>query len=226
MEDAAGLHEVGEYVLRARCGETVSEQTVTDYYDKKRQLRTTVVHKETRDRRGTSVRLIGSTLRHKEGYPPLVFDCGVVRAHGKVATSFSAFLPTVRSEAHANAFDVTVEKELSEKAIEFCLVKETSKIPLYLQMLPERLRTCGFHVRQEGAHLDLMYELKRISFSAYEAVLGEDPSDCSVEEFSNYLINNQSKNEHETFKRIGMSVPSKVQKAFFTLFVERSEFYG
>ena len=91
-------------------------------------------------------------------------------------------------------------------------------------MLPDHLRRCGFSVQKEGEHLDLIEELKELSFAAYDEVLHLKPSPCPVVDFSDFLINEQSKNEHKVFKGFGLSVPSKVQKAFFTLFSERTEF--
>ena len=216
--------QVGKYTLISKCMDTISEQTVIDYYDKGIQLRTTVVEKETRNTKGNYVRLVGSTLRHKEGYPPLVFDTGVIKTDAKWVTGFSAFLPTVTAEEHSAAFDLFVQEQLHKKKIHFYLLKDTANIPDYLKKLPDYLRKCGFSVQREGEHLELIEELKDISFAAYAEVLQCNPSPCHVEEFTDYLINEQSKNEHEIFKTLGLFVPSKVQKAFFTLFSERTEF--
>jgi hypothetical protein len=214
----------GEYRLISQCKNTISEQTIYDYYDKNNKIRTTVVEKETKNSERDFVRLIGSTIRHKEGYPPLVFDAGVLKAHKKMLTSFSAFLPTAQEKEHMGIFDSYVQKKLRKKKIAFCLLKETTKIPEYLRMVPENFRRCGFSVLKKGEHLGLIEELKKISFAAYDEVLKLNPSPGPVEEFSDYLINKQSKNEYKVFKSFGMAVPSKVQKAFFTLFSERTEF--
>jgi len=215
---------VGEYILTSKCMNTISKQTITDYYDKDTKLRTTVVEKETKDNQGNFVRLVGSTIKHKEGYPPLVFDTGVLKIRSKNITGFSAFLPTVAAKEHGTTFDSYAQEHLMEKKIGFFLLKDTAHIPDYLKMLPDHLRKCGFSVQKEGEHLDLIRELKELSFTAYDEVLKLNPSPCPVEEFSDYLINVQSKNEHKVFKGFGMSVPSKVQKAFFTLFAEKTEF--
>ena len=45
--------KIGEYTLISKRMDTVSEQTVIDYYDNDIQLRTTVVEKETRDNKGS-----------------------------------------------------------------------------------------------------------------------------------------------------------------------------
>jgi len=216
--------KVGEYTLTSKCMNTISEQTIADYYDKDTKLRTTVVEKETKDNQGNFVRLVGSTIKHKAGYPPLVFDTGVIKIRGKILTGFSAFLPTVTAKEHITMFDSYAQEHLMKKKIGFFLLKDTAHIPDYLKMLPDHLRRCGFSVRKEGEYLDLIEELKELSFSAYDEVLKLNPASCPVEEFSDYLINVQSKNEHKVFNGFGMSVPSKVQKAFFTLFAERTEF--
>ena len=216
--------KVGEYKLTSQCINTISEQTIADYCDKDTKMRTTVVEKETKDNQGNFVRLVGSTIKHKEGYPPLVFDTGVIKIRGKTLTGFSAFLPTVAAKEHITAFDSYVHEHLSEKKIAFFLLNDTAHIPDYLKKIPDHMRRCGFNVKKEGEHLDLIEELKELSFAAYDEVLKLNPSPSPVEEFSDYLINEQSKNEHKAFKGFGMSVPSKVQKAFFTLFAERTEF--
>jgi len=218
--------KVGEYKLTSKCMNTASEQTIYDYYDKDRKLRTTVVKKETKDNQGNFVRLVGSTIRHKEGYPPLVFDSGIIKIDDKIHTGFSAFLPTVTSKEHVTMFDSYIQEHLMKKEIAFFLLKDTANIPDYLKMLPDHMRRCGFSMQKEGKHLDLIEELKKLSFAAYDEVLKLSPSPCPIKEFSDYLINEQSKNEHKVFKGFGMSVPSKVQKAFFTLFAERTEFEG
>ena len=216
--------KVGEYTLISKCMNTISEQTIVDYYNKEKQVRTTVVEKETKDSKGNFVRLVGSTLRYKEGYPPLIFDTGVIKANRKTFTGFSSFLPTVTAKEHITTFDSYIQKHLKEKKIAFFLLKDTENIPAYLKKLPDHLRKCGFSVRKKGEDLKLIEELRKLSFAAYNELLQLKPSLCRVEVFSNYLINEQSKNEHKIFKGLGMYVPSKVQKAFFTLFSERTEF--
>ena len=219
-------NKVGEYTLISKCRNTISKQTIYDYYDKRKKLRTTVVEKETKDNQGNSVRLIGSTIRHKEGYPPLVFDTGVIKLQNKTHTGFNAFLPSVTEKKHRTIFESYIEEKLTKNKITFCLLKNTKKIPEYLKKLPMQFRRCGFNVQREGKNLGLIEELKGMSFAAYDEVLKLDPSPCSPKKFSDYLINEQSRNEHMIFKGHGMSVPSKVQKAFFTLFSERTEFEG
>ena len=216
--------KVGEYKLTSQCMKTISEQTITDYYDKDTKLRTTVVEKETRNNQGTFVRLLGSSMRYKEGYPPLVFDSGIMNIHDKKNTGFSAFLPTVTAKEHINTFDSYVHEHLSEKKIAFFLLNDTAHIPDYLKKIPDLMRRCGFNVKREGEHPDLIEELRELSFAAYDEVLKLNPSPCPIEEFSDFMINEQSRKEHTVFKGFGLSVPSKVQKAFFTLFAERTEF--
>ena len=217
-------NRVGEYTLVSKCRNTISKQTIYDYYDKDKKLRTTVVEKETKDNQGNYVRLKGSTIRHKDGYPPLVFDTGVIKLQNKIHTSFNAFLPSVADKKHRTIFESYIQEKLTENKITFCLLKYTEKIPEYLKKLPMQFRRCGFNVQKEGKNFGLIKELKGLSFAAYDEVLKLDPSPCSLKKFSDYLINEQSKNEHMIFKGNGMSVPSKVQKAFFTLFSERTEF--
>jgi len=216
--------KVGEYKLTSQCMNTISEQTITDYYDKDTKLRTTVVEKETRNNQGNFVRLVGSSMRHKEGYPPLVFDSGVINVHGKTVTGFSAFLPTVTAKEHVISFHSYAQEHLRERNLAFFLLNDTANIPDYLKKIPDLMRRCGFNVKKEGEHLDLLEELKELSFAAYDEVLKLNPSPCPVEEFSDFMINEQSRKEHTVFKGFGLSVPSKVQKAFFTLFAERTEF--
>ncbi len=216
--------KVGEYTLVSKCMNTISEQTIIDYYNKDTKLRTTVVEKETRDNQGTFVRLVGSSMRHKEGYPPLVFDSGIMNIHDKKNTGFSAFMPTVIAKEHVSSFDSYAQEHLREKNLAFFLLNDTANIPDYLKKIPDHMRRCGFNVKREGEHPDLIEELRELSFAAYDEVLKLDPSPCPVEEFADFLINEQSKKEHTVFKGFGLSVPSKVQKAFFTLFAERTEF--
>jgi len=215
---------VGEYTLVSKCMNTISEQTIIDYYDKATKLRTTVVEKETRDNQGTFIRLLGSSMRYKEGYPPLVFDSGIMNIHDKKNTGFSAFLPTVTAQEHVNRFDSYVQEHLREKSLDFFLLNDTAHIPDYLKKIPDHMRRCGFNVKKEGEHPDLVEELRELAFDAYDEVLKLNPAPCPVDEFSDFMINEQSRKEHTVFKGFGLSVPSKVQKAFFTLFAEGSEF--
>ena len=118
-------------------------------------------------------------------------------------------------------FDSEVEKAL--KGIEFSSFKDASKTPEYIKAFPEFMIRCGFNVQRDGEHLDILDKLKVVASEAYEKVLKSPPSECPVKELRDYLINKLSRKEHLMFAQLGLSVPTKCQKAMFTLMAEKSD---
>lgn len=216
-----GLELVGEYKIVSKCKDTVAEQAIEEHYDKERKMRITKIEKETRNKEGTSVKLLGSTFRFTEGYPPLLFDAVLLRVHGKATTLFNAFLCTVTSQQHMDIFNSEVEEAL--KGIEFLSFKNASQVPEYIKSFPEFMTRCGFTMQKEGEHVEILDKLRTVTSEAYEKILESPPSECPVEELRDYLINELSTKEHIVFGQLGLLVPTKSQKAMFTLMAEASD---
>ena len=216
-----GLELVGEYKIISKCKGTVAEQAIEEHYDKERKMRITKIEKETRNKEGTSVKLLGSTFRFTEGYPPLLFDAVLLRINEKTITLFNAFLCAVTNQQHIDIFNSEVEEGL--KGIEFSSFKNASQRPEYIKSFPEFMIKCGFTMQKEGEHVEILDKLKAVASEAYEKVIESPPSECPVEELRDYLINELSKKEHIVFSQLGLSVPTKSQKAMFTLMAEESD---
>lgn len=210
-----GLESICEYKLTSKWGDTVSDLTIKDYYDKDEKMTVTINDKQTQNSKGNFVKLFGSTFKFKEGYPPLLFDAAIIKVNEKITTVFTAFLATVTSQQHKDIFDTEVEKAL--KGIEYSSFKDASKIPEYIKSIPEQLRGCGFSIAREGEHPEIFDKLKGIASEVYDKVLKAPPAKCPVEKMRDYLINEQSRKEHLMFIQAGLSVSTKCQKAMFTL---------
>lgn len=211
-----GLDLVCEYKLTSKCGDTVSDSTIKDYYDKEKKMTVTINDKQTKNSKGSYVKIFGSTFKFKEGYPPLMFDSAIIKVNEKITTVFTAFLATVTSQQHKDIFDSEVEKAL--KGIEYSSFKDASKIPEYIKSIPEELRGCGFNLMREGEHPEIFDKLRSVASEVYDKVLKAPPTKCPVEKIRNYLINEQSRREHSMFIHAGLSVSTKCQKAMFTIF--------
>lgn len=216
-----GLELIGEYKIITKCKGTVAEQAIEEHYDKERKMRITIIDKETRNKEGTSVKLLGSTFRFTDGYPPLLFDAVLLRINGKPTTLFNAFLCAVTSQQHMDIFNSEVEEVI--KGIEFSSFKNASQVPEYIKSFPEFMIRCGFTMQKEGEHIEILDKLKTVASAAYEKILESPPSECPVEELREYLINELSRKEHVVFGQLGLSVPTKSQKAMFTLMAEESD---
>jgi len=216
------LDLVGTYKITSTCRDSVAEQTIKEYYDIHRKMTKNVIEKETRNSTGTSVKLIGSTFTFTEGYPPLLFDAVLLTINGKKTTLFNAFLSSVTSRKHMDIFNAEVERALG--GVAFSSFREDAGTPDFIKKaFPEFMRRCGFTAQKEGEHLDFLEKLKGAAAGAYEKVLSAPPSPCPVDELRSFLINEVSRNEHILFAQLGLSVPTKCQKAMFTLMAEEAD---
>jgi hypothetical protein len=216
-----GLELVGEYTITAKCMDTVAEQTIKEFCDKEKKMTRNIIEKETRNSNGISVKLLGSTFTLTEGYPSLLFDAVLVHMNRKTTTLFNAFLCSATSQQHMDLFDSEVKNAL--RGVEFFSFKNATPIPEYIKMFPEFMTRCGFTMQKEGEHTDVLERLKSVTSNAYEKVLELPPSDCPLEELQDYLINELSSKEHMVFAQLGLSVPTKCQKAMFTLMAEQAD---
>jgi hypothetical protein len=85
------------------------------------------------------------------------------------------------------------------------------------------MRRCGFTAQKGGEHLDLLEKLKEAADGAYEKVISAPPSPCPVDELRSFMTDKLSRNEHMLFAKLGLSVPTKCQKAMFTLMAEEAD---
>ena len=182
------MKPIGKYRLVSTCGGTISDQTITEFYNEKAGVTTIAVQKETKNNEGDSVKLKGSTIKFKEGYPPLLFDAGIFKIKGKTITSFTTFLPTVTSEEHIRIFDSDTKKALMDKGITSFSVRDIASLPDYFKTLPEFMRRVGFTLEKEGEHLELLEQLRRIAEGSYEKVLNSSPSPCPTRDSSSQII--------------------------------------
>ena len=213
------LELVGTYTITSTCGQTVAEQTIKEYRDEEKKMTKNVIEKETRNSSGTSVKLIESTFTFTDGYPPLLFDAVLLTINGKTTTLFNAFLCSVTSPEHTNIFNAEAERSMA--GIEFSSFKDQSTLPEYIKnAFPEFMMRCGFTVQKQGTHPDMLDKLRHVATDAYSKVIASSPSACPVEDLRDYLINDLSKKEHMVFAQLGLTVPTKCQKAMFSMMAE------
>lgn len=216
------LECAGTYSITSTCGDTVAEQTIKEYRDEEKQMTKNIIEKETRNKSGTSVKLIGSTFTFTEGYPPFLFDAVLLTLNEKKTTLFNAFLCSVTSRGHMDIFNEAVEKSLD--GVAFSSFRDDESTPDFIKKaFPEFMRRCGFTAQKEGEHIDFLEKLKEAAAGAYEKVMSAPPSPCPVDELRSFMTDELSQNEHMLFAKLGLSVPTKCQKAMFTLMAEETD---
>jgi hypothetical protein len=212
------LEKYGEFIVQGRLEGTCSTNVITKFESANRDVRIVEVYKNTEDHsKGIFVRLVGSISLVIKGYP-FIFVDGVVSNVSPLTTEREDL--TTRVAVHFPQADTkrrnTLFEFLNEQAASMGISSEqrgSESLPAFWGPF--------WIVSSSGLDPDLITRLREFVWAGYEQYCSQVKKnpDFDYSMMQQHIIAKHSLAEHELFKRMGLSVSTEAQAAFFSVLV-------
>ena len=217
LPDNKGFENTGDFIVQCELEKTFSTNIVTKYINKTSGIRLVEVYKNTQNKdTGIFLRIIGSIIVTKNGYPTLSIDPPVLNVDPKTGkptdlhTFMSISLPQAREEQN-NMFFNSLKQKADKDTIPYNFFAEYPKVPPFWGSI--------FWASWKGLDLDMMQKVRNHAWSAYRNLIDQtDPKvPFDYRPLQDFMVFEMAKREHETFAFLGLSVPAEAQAAFFSV---------
>jgi hypothetical protein len=216
LPEIEGLQKCGDFIVQCEHEDTFSTNIMAKYESAVEAIRLVEVYKCTQNIvTGTFVRLVGTMSVVKQGYPFLLLDASIRNVNmvtgerEDIATRIAIHLPQADSEQRQIFFP-----HLSEQAKDGGIAYRDMSV----DQLPDFWGTIWLG-EANGVNLDMIHKVRDYAWSSYKGIMEKTerkaPFDYSP--FQKQMIFNVSGLEHETFRKMGLSVPVESQAAFFSV---------
>ena len=211
-----GLRKCGDFIVQCEHEDTFSTNIMTKYESDIAAIKLVEVYKCTQNKvTGTFVRLVGTISLVKQGYPFLLLDASVRNVsmitgeREDIATRVAIHLPQADPEQRQMFFP-----RLSEQAKEGGITYRDMTV----DQLPDFWGTIWLG-EANGVNLDMIRKVRDYAWSSYKGIMEKTgvKAPFDYRPFQEQMIFNVSSLEHDTFKRMGLSVPVESQAAFFSV---------
>lgn len=218
LPDIPGLTEAGQFIIQAELENTYSINIIRKYFSAPAGLRLVEVYKNTQNRvTGNFVRLVGTLSLVREGYPFMLLDAAIRNVSNvtgqreELNTRVAIHLPQADPAQRRIFFD-HIEEIAGEELIDHQSLQPDTVPPFWG---PVWLAQAG------GVSFDLIRSLRDTACHTYRHVIvetpGRNPFDYRPLQEHNFFAT--SRREHHTFQKMGLSVPTEAQAAFFSIMV-------
>jgi hypothetical protein len=218
LPEIAGLERCGEFIVQGRLEGTCSTNVITKFENADRGVRIIEVYKNTEDHtRGIFVRLVGSISLCIRGYP-FAFVDGVVSNVSPLTTQREDL--TTRVAVHFPQADTNKRTVLFEFLNEQADNMGTSSEQREPEVMPDFWGPFWI-VSSSGLDLNLITKLREFVWTGYEQYCNQTEADPDFDysPMQHHIISKHSKAEHQLFKKMGLSVSTEAQAAFFSVLV-------
>jgi len=218
LPDIPGLIEAGQFIIQAEIEDTYSVNVVRKYRSESTGLRLVEVYKNTQNKvSGNFVRLVGTLSLVKDGYPFMLLDAAIRNVSNitgqreELSTRVAIHLPQSEPVQRQKFFD-HIEEIAREELINHQTLHPDTVPPFWGPL---------WLAQAEGINFDLIRSLRNTACHTYRHVIAETPrkADFNYLPLQSHMVFNMSRREHETFKKMGLSVPPEAQAAFFSIMV-------
>jgi len=212
-----GLENLGDFIVQCELEETFSTNIITKYVSKISGISLIEVYKNTQNKNtGVFLRVLGSIIAMKSGYPKLIIDPPVLNVDQKtgkpsdIHTFISISLPQA-TEEQSNAFFNSLKQKADEDQIPYNFITEYPGVPPFWSSI--------FWASWEGLDIGMMNKVRSHAWSAYQSLIEQTASQIPFDykPLQDFMIFEMAKREHETFAFLGLSVPAEAQAAFFSV---------
>ena len=213
-----GLEKRGDFIVQSEIEDTFSTNIITKYESDTLGVRLVEVYKNTQNKvDGFFVRLVGTMSLVKNGYPFAVLDASV--------RNVSRLAPE-REDIATRAAIHLPQADLGQRKIFFGRLTEQAKKAgiSYGEMEPESSPDFWGTVwlgQGKGVDLDMLRQLRDFAWNSYKDVIEQTDEKTSFDyrPMQEEMVFNVARREHLSFKSRGLSVPTEVQAAFFSVMV-------
>jgi len=213
-----GLTKCGDFIVQGELEETLSTNIISKFVSNSLKIRLVEVYKNTQHKAtGVFVRLVGTMSLVKTGYPFLFLDAGITNVNPltaereEITTRVAVHLPQANPEQKELFFN-----KISEKAKE----DGVSYKNVQRDTLPDFWGSVWL-AESKGFVPNMIRRLRDYAWISYKLLTEQteyrNPFDYKP--MQEMMIFKNAKAEHLMFKKMGLSVPTEAQAAFFSVMV-------
>ena len=211
-----GLRKSGDLIVQGELDETFSTNIISKYVSENLGIRLVEVYKNTQHKgTGMFVRLVGTMSLVKTGYPFLFLDAAITNVNPvtaereEITTRVAIHLPQANLEQRDLFFNA-----VSEKAKEIgvsCRNLDRDTLPDFWGSI--------WLAESKGFAPDMIRHLRDYAWVSYKMLTEETnvKSPFDYKPMQEMMIFNNAEAEHLMFKKMGLSVPTEAQAAFFSV---------
>jgi len=218
LPDIPGLTPAGQFIIQAELEDTYSVNIIRKYLSTPTGLRFVEVYKNTQNKvTGNFVRLVGTLSLVKDGYPFMLLDAAirnVSRVTGQkeeLNTHVAIHLPQAEP-AQRQMFYEHIEEIAREELIDHQSLQPDT-VPSFWGPV--------WLAQAKGISFDLIRSLRDTACHTYRHIIAETPErkPFDYRPLQEHNFFGTSRREHDTFQKMGLSVPAEAQAAFFSIMV-------
>ena len=221
LPDIPGLEACGEFIVQGHQDNTYSTNIIFKYVNDEAGIRVVEVYKNSQDQlKGIFIRLVGTMAMMKKGYPCLFLDAAVSNVspltaqQEDISTRVAIHMPQAMPEER-KTFLEDLSARAEEADIDFSQ-REVDVLPGFWGPI--------WSTRSEGINNIRIKNLRDMAWTVYATFCDriEYKPDFNYRPMQEQMVFNNSTSEYQLFKRMGLSVPSEAQAAFFSILSFRS----
>ena len=218
LPNIEGLTKCGDFIVQGELEDTFSTNIMTKFASDVSGVRLVEVYKNTQHKgTGVFIRLVGTMSLVKTGYPFLLLDAAITNVNlftaerEDIATTVAIHLPQVDPEQRRNILNSF--SELAKEAGVSCREREPKTSPDFWG--PRWL------AESKGANLDIIRKLREHAWSCYKRLMEQtkEKTPFDYRPLQENMVFDTARQEHLSFKRMGLSVAVEAQAAFFSVLV-------
>jgi hypothetical protein len=218
LPDIEGLKKCGDFIVQSEHEGTFSTNIMTKYVSDTLGVRLVEVYKNNQNKvTGTFLRLVGTMVLVKDGYPRVSIDAPIANVNVRTGEREDI---TTRAYISLNLADD------EQKRMFFGYLREQAKAAgiSYVETVPETKSDFAglrWMAEAKGVNLDMIRQLRHYLWNSYKRVLDETKERLPFDyrPWQEYMIFDVSKRENLMFKGMGLTVPVEAQAAFFSVLV-------
>jgi len=213
-----GLTKCGDFIVQGELDETFSTNIISKYMSENLGIRMVEVYKNTQHKgTGMFVRLVGTISLVKTGYPFLFLDAAITNVSPvtaekeEITTRVAIHLPQANPDQRDLFFNAVSEKA-KENGIPYRNLDRDT--------LPDFWGSIWI-AESKGFVPEMIRHLRDYAWVSYKMLTEETKvmSPFDYKPMQEMMIFNNAEAEHLMFKKMGLSVPTEAQAAFFSVIV-------
>lgn len=213
-----GLKKCGDFIVQGELDETFSTNILSTYVSEQLGIRLVEVYKNTQDKgTGLFVRLLGTMSLVKTGYPFLFLDAAITNVSPvtmekeETTTRVAIHLPQANPEEREGFFSA-VSETAKEMGISYRKVQRDT--------LPDFWGSIWL-AESKGFIPEMIRHLRDYAWVSYKLFTEVTMVKASFDykPMQEMMIFKNAMDEHLMFKKMGLSVPTEAQAAFFSVMV-------
>lgn len=218
LPDIEGLKKCGDFIVQSEHEGTFSTNIMAKYVSDTLGVRLVEVYKNNQNKNtGTFLRLVGTMVLVKDGYPRVSIDAPIANVNARTGE---------RENITTKAYISLNMADDEQRKIFFDHLREQAKAAgiSYVETIPDtRPDFAGLRWMAEakGVNLDLIRQLRDYLWNSYKRLIDETKPKIPFDyrPWQEYMIFDVSKRENLMFKGMGLTVPVEAQAAFFSVLV-------